>query len=183
MGSRFRTIIVIVVATSLVGCSSSEVGPDALPAVEIRKAQESPEDAPSTQEKLETPTDPFRCLEIKNIRNKILLDQPSFAGDTRPDEVMAVPIFSIVNNCGKDVDGLKATLDFQNVVGDTIFRGNFVVDQTIPSGSSINTPSDRGYQFSKFRDEHKVLYGLDESKTRAELKVSKIVFTDGTSLE
>jgi hypothetical protein len=71
---------------------------------------------------------------------------------------------------------------FQNVVGDEIFTGNYTDDNTIKVGESITSSLDFGWTFNEFEDEHGVLAGVDQSKTTAILKLSKVAFEDGTSL-
>jgi hypothetical protein len=172
-----RSIVITFVAVTslllLAGCSAS-------PQSDQSGSQNQDESA-ATLEAQEL--DAFACVGIVNVDNQILLNQPSFIGDVRPDEVMVISQFRLTNNCSKDIDGVKAKVDFQNVVGDTIFRGEFVVDETIPVGSSITTSDDEGFFFNKFEDEHGVLSTLNEDKTRSELKITRLVYSDGTIVE
>jgi hypothetical protein len=140
------------------------------------------EDLVNTENKF-SPAEEFSCLEIQNTRNEIDTSYSEYSGDSSPDGVWVNPQFKITNNCGKDVEGIKARLLFQNVVGDTVFRGNFVVDETIPFGTTLTTSESQGYSFSKFDDTSSWLKTLNADKTVAQLEVQKVVFSDGTIVE
>jgi hypothetical protein len=125
----------------------------------------------------------FQCLAIENLTNVIRLNQPSFEGDPSPSDIFVATSFKLTNNCGKEIIGIKSTVDFQNVVGDTIFTGNYTNDQSIPVGGSITTPLDNGWTFNQFEDQYGTLAGTDAKKTKAVMTLSKVAFQDGTSLE
>ena len=127
-------------------------------------------------------SDVFDCLEVRNTRNLIKLNQSSFSGDPEPTDIFVATQFRITNNCGKAVSGIKGSMIFQNVVGDEIFTGNYTDDKTINVGESITSSLDFGWTFNQFEDEHGVLASVDQSKTKAILKLSKVAFEDGTSI-
>ena len=127
-------------------------------------------------------SDIFNCLEVNNTRNSIKLNQSRFSGDPEPTDIFVATQFRITNNCGKAILGIKGSMIFQNVVGDEIFTGNYTDDNTIKVGESITSSLDFGWTFNEFEDEHGVLAGVDQSKTTAILKLSKVAFEDGTSL-
>ena len=127
-------------------------------------------------------SDVFNCLEVRNTKNSIKLNQSSFSGDPSPSDIFVATQFRITNNCGKAVIGIKGTMIFQNVVGDEVFTGNYTDDKTINIGESFTSSLDYGWTFNEFENEHGVLAGTDESKTKAILKLTKVAFDDGTSL-
>lgn len=131
---------------------------------------------------LDTNTKIFECVEVKNTKNQIRVNQPSFDGDPNPTDVFAASQFRITNNCEKSIIGISATVDFKNVVGDTIFTGRFTDDHTVAKGDSYLTSLSRGWTFNQFEDEHGLLTGIDASKTKSIMSLSKIVFNDGTSI-
>jgi hypothetical protein len=127
-------------------------------------------------------SDVFRCFKVENMRNIIKLNQPSFNGDPSPTDIFAASQFRFTNNCDKNVVGIKGSVSFQNVVGDTIFNGGYTNDQTVPVGGSITTSLDTGWTFNQFEDQHGQLAGIDQTKTHAVMTISKVAFEDGTSL-
>jgi hypothetical protein len=124
----------------------------------------------------------FNCIKITNVGNVIKLNQPSFSGDSDPTDIFVATKIRLKNNCSKEIVGVKGNVDFQNVVGDTIFTGEFTEDTTIPTGGSITTSADYGWTFNEFDDEHGQLSGIDQSKTNAILVLVKVAFADGSSL-
>ena len=130
----------------------------------------------------EVSSDVFDCLQVTNTKNVIKLNQSRFSGDPSPTDIFVATQFRIINNCGKEVSGLKASMIFQNVVGDEVFTGEFTEDQTIKVGESITTTLNSGWTFNEFEEEHGVLAGMDASKTKAILMLSKVAFEDGTTI-
>jgi hypothetical protein len=124
----------------------------------------------------------FDCLDVANTGNAIKLNQPSFSGDPDPTDIFVATKLRMTNNCGKAIEGVKGTVNFMNVVGDTIFTGGFTDDNTILPEASISTSLNTGWTFNQFEDEYGVLQSTDQTKAKAVLIVSKIVFADGTSL-
>jgi hypothetical protein len=124
----------------------------------------------------------FNCIKITNVGNVIKLNQPRFSGDSEPTDIFVATKIRLKNNCSKEIVGVKGNVDFQNVVGDTIFTGQFTEDTTIPVGGSITTSADYGWTFNEFDDEHGQLSGIDQSKTNAILVLVKVAFADGSSL-
>ena len=124
----------------------------------------------------------FACVEISNANNRIKLNVSRFSGDPDPTDIFVVAQFEITNNCEKTIIGSKGSVDFQNVVGDTIFTGDWTNDNSIKSGSTFLTSSGIGWTFNQFEDVSSQLRALDASKTKAILTLSKVVFEDGTSI-
>ncbi len=124
----------------------------------------------------------FKCVKTENIGNAIKLNQPSFSGDPEPMDVFVATKIKITNNCGKSIVGVKGSVDFKNIVGDTIFIGGFTDDNTILAGESLTTSFDTGWTFNQFEEQHGQLSGLDQDKTSATLVLSKVVFSDGSAL-
>lgn len=124
----------------------------------------------------------FDCLKVSNISNAIRLNQPSFSGDPDPTDIFVATKLRITNNCGKTVVGIKGSVDFKNVLGDTIFTGGFTDDNTIPSGETFTTSLNSGWTFNQFEDEHGLLGIMDQNKTKATLVLTKVAFGDGTIL-
>jgi hypothetical protein len=129
-----------------------------------------------------TSSDAFKCFKVENLRNVIKLNQPSFDGDPSPSDIFVASQFRFTNNCDKSVVGIKGSVSFQNVVGDSIFNGGYTNDQTIPVGGSVTTSINTGWTFNQFEDAHGVLAGMDQSKTKAVMTLSKVAFEDGTSI-
>jgi len=130
----------------------------------------------------EVSSDAFSCIQLVNTKNVIKLNQSRFSGDPSPTDTFVATQFRIANNCEKAVIGIKGTMVFRNVVGDEIFTGDFNDDQTIKAGESITTRLDYGWTFNEFEDEHGILAGIDQSKAKANLVLSKVAFEDGTSI-
>jgi len=124
----------------------------------------------------------FNCLKVTNVANAIKLNQPSFSGDPDPTDIFVATKLRITNKCGKSIVGIKGSVDFQNVVGDTIFTGGFTDDNTILSGESFTTSLNTGWTFNEFEDEYGLLGGMDQTKTKAILVLTKVAFEDGTML-
>ena len=136
----------------------------------------------SSSNSLTTSVDAFKCLKVDNVRNLIKLNQPSFSGDPEPTDIFAVTQFKITNNCGKQIIGIKGSVTFQDVVGDTVFTGSYTDDQTIDVGASLITSADTGWTFNEFEDQYHQLAGLDQTKTHAVMALTKVAFGDGTSI-
>jgi hypothetical protein len=168
--SKFAiTVLGLVLVATLSGCSS----PITSTFLETGKADDV----------YVEPANPLDCVAVKNIGNKIKLNQPRFSGDPDPTDIFVVTRFSITNSCNQAVIGLKGTETFQNVVGDVIFSGNFTSDLTIQAGASAQTSGDRGYTFNQFEDAYGTLGSTDQAKTLSLVELSKIVFADGTTLD
>lgn len=127
-------------------------------------------------------SDAFKCARVENVRNLIKLNQPSFSGDPEPTDIFVVTQFSITNNCDKPIIGIKGDVAFQDVVGDTVFTGNYTDDETIPVGTTLTTSSTTGWTFNEFEDQYGQLAGMDQSKTHAVMNLTKVAFGDGTSI-
>ena len=128
------------------------------------------------------PSDPLACVRLKNVGNRILLNQPRFSGDPEPTDTIVNTQYAITNVCGRTIVGLKGTESFQNIVGDEIFSGNFTSDLTIKNGSTVLTNPSLGYSFNEFEDAYGTLSATNENKTRGVVTLSKIVFADGTTV-
>jgi hypothetical protein len=124
----------------------------------------------------------FDCIKVENLRNVIKLNQPSYSGELSPTDTFVATQFKISNNCSQTVVGIKGSVDFQNVVGDTIFTGAYTDDKSIPVGEFATTSLTYGWTFNQFEDEHGQLAVIDEAKTKAVMTLTKVVFGDGTAL-
>jgi len=127
-------------------------------------------------------SDAFKCAKVENVRNLIKLNQPSFSGDPEPNDIFVVTQFEITNNCDKPIIGIKGDVSFQDVVGDTVFTGNYTDDETIAVGASLTTSSTTGWTFNEFEDQYGKLAGIDQAKTHAVMNLTKVAFGDGTSI-
>ena len=130
-----------------------------------------------------TAAGPFDWFLIENTRNRIKDNQPGYSGDIDPDHVRVFIDLEVTNNCDQAIDGIKGSIDFQNVVGDTIFRANLVIDETIEPGATVETPRDEFYEFNMFQDEHGILLTVSADKARAVTEIERVVFSDGTIVE
>jgi hypothetical protein len=129
-----------------------------------------------------TSSDAFKCVKVNNVRNLIKLNQPSFYDDPEPTDIFVVTQFRIVNNCDKPIIGIKGSVTFQDVVGDTVFTGNYTDDETIAVGATLTTSASTGWTFNEFEDQHGQLAGMDQAKTHAIMSLTKVAFGDGTSI-
>jgi hypothetical protein len=129
-----------------------------------------------------TSSDAFKCVKVRNVRNSIKLNQPSFYGDPEPTDIFVVTQFAITNNCDKPIIGIKGSVTFQDVVGDTVFTGNYTDDETVAVGAILTTSATTGWTFNEFEDQHGRLAGMDQAKTHAVMNLSKVAFGDGTSI-
>jgi hypothetical protein len=113
------------------------------------------------------------------ITDKIFID---YDFDYSFDDFIELP-YQVINNYDKDIRGIEGIVIIKDMFGKTIssFRCD-VTDKIIPSRATIDFYG-YGFDYNQYKDDHKKLRTTPFEDLEFEYRISKILFTDGTSIQ
>jgi hypothetical protein len=89
--------------------------------------------------------------------------------------------YSITNNSGKDIDGIKGGVLFYDKFGDRLAANGLTYEKPLKNGQTINYTL--YYDYNQFIDRDVKLKNSDLDKLKIEWEPGVILFNDGTSLQ
>ena len=91
-------------------------------------------------------------------------------------------VFDVKNNSDKDIQGIEGTATFCDLFGkEIITMGCDFTGYTIKAGETY-TESDLSFECNEFMDDHMKLYNTDYADMVMKYEITKIVFSDGTTV-
>lgn len=91
--------------------------------------------------------------------------------------------YSITNNTNKEIKGIQGILHVQDMFGEKIIDIQYdLTSETVSIGHSVQVYG-YGMEINEFMDDHMKLYDTNYENLEFVYEFSKIVFTDGTSIQ
>lgn len=97
------------------------------------------------------------------------------------DEFLSVT-FGYQNNSGKDIAGVKGTVDIEDLFGDHLVGFNISNDTTIKAGGTSTWTGGRSLKYGMSKDNDRKFLELPDDKYKVVWKPEMVVFSDGTKL-
>lgn len=122
----------------------------------------------------------MRDAVLVTVVSKKAIKETGFGGMVL-DEHLSVT-FGYKNNSGKDIAGVKGTVDIEDLFGDQLVGFNISNDSTIKAGGTSTWSGGRSLKYGHNKDNDQKFLELPEEKYKVVWKPEMVVFTDGTKL-
>ncbi len=118
---------------------------------------------------------------VVTLVSKKLETETGYSGIVMDEKIVIVLGFK--NTSGKDIAGIKGTLNFNDIFGDELTGVHFSYDNTLKTGEAGAWSGSRSVKFGLNSGKDRKFAELPDDKYKAIWVPEAIVFTDGTKLE